>query len=300
MHVVIAGGSGFIGANLTQVLLKQQHQVTILTHSEVHKVLSRLSKHYVFAKALLDAEFAPNRDITVMPYEDYSGEGDVLINLAGESLGAKAITMRRLHQLEKSRTTVLDDLASQVALPPIFIQASAVALYPNSDLSQDESAPTTGEGEIADLARLVESKAQALNEQFHFKHFYLARFGIVLHRSGGLIKKASFLPPFTVIRGDNTIPFIELNDAIEALLLLCNGAIESGPVNFTSPCAATLKELLRCCYKHSRLPQLPIITGFLRHSDRRIQLLSANQHIEPKVLLQNQFKFKHADISSID
>ena len=108
------------------------------------------------------------------------------------------------------------------------------------------------------------------------------------------------IPPFTVIHGNNKIPFIELNDATSALLKLCEGTIVSGPVNITSPKSASLQELLHCCYKHSKLPQLPIITGFLRLGDRRMQLLNADQIIMPHVLLDAGFKFTHADIDSIN
>lgn len=298
MHVVIAGGSGFVGAYITQLLLAQQHQVTMLSHSDLHKVRTRLAKHYPYAQAT--PVFAPPTDFTLMSYEEYNGEGDILINLSGESLGAKPITTRRLQLLLSSRLKVLEMLSEQLALPPIFIQASAVAVYPNGTYSQDETSPTQGDNDIAKLALQVEARACALNEQFKFKNFYLARFGIVLHRDGGLIKKASLIPPFTVIHGNNQIPFIELNDAAMALLKLCEGEMPSGPVNLTSPHYANLKDLLHCCYKYSKIPQLPILTGLLRFGDRRVQLLRADQQIVPQALLDAGFKFAHADIDSID
>lgn len=297
MHVVIAGGSGFVGAYVTKLLLAQHHQVTMLSHSELNKVRARLAKHYPYAQEV--PEFAPQTDFTLMSYSDYNGEGDVLINLAGESLGAKAITSRRLRLLRNSRLDVLDLLSTQLALPPIFLQASAVAVYPDSNDPQNESAQTLGSNDFAKLALEIEERANALNQQFKFQSFYLLRFGIVLHRSGGFIKKASFIPPFTVIQGNNKIPFIALEDAAQAILKLAQGTIPSGPVNLTSPKSATLKELLYCCYKNSKLPQIPILTGFLHLSDRRSQLLSGNQNIMPDVLLRAGFKFSHADISSI-
>lgn len=298
MHVVIAGGSGFVGAYVTKLLLAQKHQVTMLSHSDLNKVRARLSKHYAYAHEI--PEFAPQQDFTLMSYSEYNGEGDVLINLAGESLGAKAITARRMRLLRSSRLDVLEQLSTQLALPPIFIQASAVAVYPDSLEYQNESSPTLGSNDFAHLALEIEERAKVLAQQFKVQHLYLARFGIVLHRSGGFIKKASFIPPFTVIQGNNKIPFIELDDAAQALLKLCTGSIASGPVNLTSPKSATLKELLHCCYKKSKLPQIPIITGFLRLGDRRSQLLSCNQVIMPNVLLNAGFKFNHADINSID
>ena len=291
MHFVIAGGSGFIGGYLTRLLIDQCQQVTIISHSDPAVVKARLHKHY----HLNDQNF------TLLNYQEYQGEGDILINLAGESLGAKAITTRRLNILRKSRFDVIEELTNKDKLPPIFIQASGISLYPNQAEPQGEHAPTTGTGEIATLARDLEERAEELVEKHHTPHYYWARFGIVLHRSGGFIKKASFIPPFTVIHGDNKIPFIELNDACNALIFLAQNAdkITSGPVNFTSTSPATLKELLHCCYKTSKLPPIPIITGFLHLGDRRMQMLNCDQTILPEVLLEHGFMFQTPLIADV-
>ncbi len=291
MNVVIAGGSGFVGCRLAQMLVDQHHEVTILTHSDLIKVSARLTKHQFDVAT-----------VKLISYEDYDGSGDVLINLAGESLGAKPITTRRLGLLLSSRLEVIAQLKAKPQLPPLYLQASAVAAYnEKSAARQDETSAATGSSEIAKIAHQVEQAAHELCSQHHIEHYYLLRFGIVLHRSGGLIKKAASTPPFTVIHGTNLIPFIELNDACHAIIFLCQhqDEINSGVVNLTSPKSATLKEILQCCYKNSRLPPIPIITGFLRLGDRRIQLLEADQLVIPKVLLDHHFVFHAANISDI-
>ena len=289
MHVIIAGGSGYVGGYLAHNLVEQHNQVTILTHSDINQVAARLDKHHKLSGK-----------VDIINYHDYNGEGDVLVNLAGESLGAKAISKRRLKVLLSSRIEVLDALSTQMVLPPVFIQASAVAYY-NEDCNEevDETSTDMGKSQIAQIAIKLEERANQLNEQFHFKRFYIARLGIVLSRNGGFIKKAAMTPPFTVIHGYNKVPFIELNDAINALQFLCEKDVPSGPVNLTSPKSATLQELLHCCYKHSKLPQIPIITGFLRLGDRRIQLLTTNQNVVPKVLLNMGFVFHTPNIQNV-
>lgn len=291
MHVVIAGGSGFLGAYLCSTLSLQQnpYKFTILTHSDVEAVRARLAKRYSFSS-----------DTNIITYDDYHGEGDVLLNFAGESIGAKQITTRRLHALLNSRLDVMERLSKLEKLPKIYVQASGVSVYSNSTEPQDEGAPDDADNDIAKMARSIEQRARELNEQFKFEHFYIARFGIIMHRSGGLMKKASHMPPFTVIHGDNHIPFIELNDACAAVKELCTGRIPSGVVNLTAPKSATLKELLNCIYKYSALPQIPVITGFLRSSDRRMLLLSCNQHIVPQALYNAGFKFKCSSINEVE
>lgn len=290
MHVIIAGGSGYVGGYLALSLIEQHNQVTILTHSDINQVAASLDKKHRLSGR-----------VDIINYHEYNGEGDVLVNLAGESLGEKAISKRRLKSLLSSRIDVLDTLSTQMVLPPVFIQASAVAFY-NDDCSDeiDETSTDMGKSDIANIAIKMEERAQKLNEQFHFKRFYLARLGIVLSRSGGFIKKASKTPPFTVINGNNKVPFIELHDAVNALQFLCEKDVPSGPVNLTSPKSATLNELLYCCYKHSKLPQFPILTGFLRLGDRRIQLLTTNQNVVPRVLLNMGFVFHTPNIQNVN
>lgn len=290
MHVIIAGGSGFVGGHLAQTLISQRHQVTILTHSDIAKINARMQKHFELAGK-----------VDILTYEDYNGEGDVLVNFAGESIGAKPITSRRLSLLLSSRLDVIERFKKQLALPPVYIQASAVSLYDeHSDAPQDERSPANGTSEIANLAKKLEEASNELNEQFKFDKYYIARFGIVMHRSGGFIKKAAMTPPFRVIHGDNKIAFIELSDAVNAMMMLCDGALPAGPVNLVSPKPATLQEVLKCCFKHSKLPPIPIMTGFLRLSDRRMQLLSCNQNIQPHVLVANGFTFTHPDIATVE
>lgn len=292
MHYVIAGGSGFVGGYLAKLLISQNHQVTILTHSEIAHVMDRLDRYHQL-----------RGKIEILIYDDYHGQGDVLINFAGESLGSKQITTRRLNLLLNSRLDIINKLKANQYLPPVYIQGSAVSIYPDKTGDNlTEQSSTTGSGDIAELARKVENAAMDLinTRQESIKHYYMARFGLVLHRSGGLIKKASFIPPFTVIHGDNKLPFIELGDAARALILISNGTIESGPVNLTTPYSATLKELLHCCYRNSKLPPIPIITGFLKLGDRRMQLLQADQTVIPQVLLSHDFSFRRPHITDVE
>lgn len=290
MHVVIAGGSGFVGGYFARMLIEQRHQVTVLTHSDIASINARLEKYHGLSGR-----------VNIISYEDYYGEGDALFNFAGESLGAKAITTRRLQLLLTSRLDIIEKLRSLDKLPPIFVQASAVALYNNKSSEPiTEKSPADGDNELADLTRKLEDAANSLNIKFDFKRFYIARFGIVLHRTGGFIKKAAFTPPFTILHADNKIPFIELHDASNALTLMAEGALPSGAINLVSPQSATLKELLHCCFKHSKLPPIPIMTGFLKLGDRRMLLLKADQDVKPKVLLDYGFRFYTPDIADVD
>lgn len=289
MHVVLAGGSGYIGANLCKHFSHKNYQVTILTRQIPAQVSLELHKRYAIDSSRLK----------IISYQEYHGEGDVFINLAGESLGAKPISQRRLATLDNSRCKVLQSLLSYPTLPPIFLQASAVACYPDSTKWQDEQSPTNLQSDFGKIVGHLESAAQELTNHFPLERLYMLRLGIVLSKDGGLMRKLKHVPPFKVMRGSNYVPFIGMADLIQAVDLLLTCKIPSGPVNLVSPTPATFNELLECCFKEAWMPAIPVMNWFLNVGDRRAKLIQANQKIKPAVLLNAGLNFKQANIKDI-
>ena len=88
--------------------------------------------------------------------------------------------------------------------------------------------------------------------------------------------------------GDNTIPYILLNDIVEAFNLIINKML-SGPVNLCSDDYVTLNKLIELCK-----PYCPIAVPCPRkllELDKRGELLLADQKVKPSVLLENGFTF---------
>lgn len=289
MHFVIAGGSGYVGSHLCLYLTSKQEQVTLLTHSNPAVVSRRLFKKY---GAKMD-EYHP------MDYADYHGEGDVLINLAGESLGAKKINTRRMHVLKKSRNDVFEALYNCPTLPKIFMQASAVACYPNSANEQNENSQTDASSDFGGLSLALEENTAKLNEKFHFDAFYNLRLGIVMSRDGGFMRKLNAVPPFKLLNGNNYIPYISLDDVISAIYFLAYNKLNTHAVNLTAPSYASLNEVLQCCFKEKWLPTFPLLSCLLHTGDKRSALMLSDQKIKPQILLDAGFKFKHQNLSDI-
>ncbi len=88
--------------------------------------------------------------------------------------------------------------------------------------------------------------------------------------------------------GDNTIPYILLNDIVSAFNLIINKKI-SGPVNLCSDDYVTLNKLIALCKPHCPIA-IPCPRKLLE-LDKRGELLLTDQKIEPKVLLENGFTF---------
>lgn len=282
MKILVCGGSGFIGRALCRNLIAQNHQVFIYTHSTNVKTIFKTS-------AFLKKTFRSTNFRVVNVYNDFPNV-DVIINLSGESIAKKKLTKDRLDEILQSRIDTIDLLLDEYRLraPKIFIQASATGIY-KDNVSCDETGEL-GDSVYAQICKAIEDKALsfAKNSTFRYSKICLARIGVVVGRGGGLSQNLRFLPKLHFMPGDNTIPYILLNDIVEAFNLIINKML-SGPVNLCSDDYVTLNKLIELCK-----PYCPIAVPCPRkllELDKRGELLLADQKVKPSVLLENGFTF---------
>ncbi|MEQ1839734.1 MAG: NAD-dependent epimerase/dehydratase family protein, partial [Verrucomicrobiales bacterium] len=130
-RVVIAGGSGFLGKSLSDVLLKEGYEVIVLTrnpdqysgvgtavHWDGSTVEERWAKHLEGAAAL--------------------------VNLTGKSVDCRP-TKRNKAEILRSRVEPVDTLGAALLLvsrpPAVWVQAASLAIYGNAgDRICEESA----------------------------------------------------------------------------------------------------------------------------------------------------------------
>src|SRR5437764_652561 len=98
MHVIVAGGSGFIGRHLIPVLLAHSHTVTVLTRAQTpSKRTSEGLLRYVHWNPCAPENGAEHATASVL-----SG-ADAIINLAGANIGSRRWTRARKAHLLNSR-----------------------------------------------------------------------------------------------------------------------------------------------------------------------------------------------------
>ena len=95
MKIVIAGGSGFIGKKLTDLLISEGHEVVILTRKEGNS-----SKGVSYVLWLKEGA-SPEKEL---------GNVDVFINLAGISINDGRWTLKHQEQIYNSRMVATDEL----------------------------------------------------------------------------------------------------------------------------------------------------------------------------------------------
>ena len=291
MKVFITGGTGFLGAALTESLLGQGHSVTILTRSTRNRVL-RLGLAY--------AEGNPTRKGT---WQQEVAKHDVIINLAGASI-FKTWNDRNKEAIRDSRiltTRHLVEAIGEAGKNITLLSGSAVGYYGFRD--DDELDENSAPGDDF-LARVVQDwEAEAKKAEEFGARVVLCRIGVILGRDGGALSKM-----LTVFKwglgsplgsGKQWFSWISLYDLVTIFLYLIENEKISGPVNCTSPNPVTNREMTRALgqalHRPAFLPPVPsfLIRGVLgEFSDVFIK----GQKVMPRKLIESSFIFRFPEI----
>ena len=222
MRVLISGASGMIGAALTKSFAEQGHDVLTLVRPESNR--SGISWHP--GAALED-------------HPDLEGL-DAVVHLAGAGIADRRWTTARKNLLWHSRVESTAHLRSALeernAPPKRFLCASAIGWYGHRDNDILDESSSPGHGFLANLCAAWESSAQS-----NTMASACLRFGLVLDRSGGALKK--MLPPFQLGLGGplgsgrHWQSWIGLDDAVRHIMHLCTAPVEDvrGVHNVVAP-----------------------------------------------------------------
>lgn len=289
MNILLTGGTGFIGSALSQALVKQGHQLTILSR-QPHQTQQAVKFIQNFANLTNFNEF------------------DAVINLAGEPIFDKRWTAAQKQRLRQSRleiTQKLVELIRKSTNPPhTFLSGSATGYYGNlPDFAKNCDEQTACHSSFtAILCNEWEQVAQ--QAQSDKTRVCLLRTGIVLDQNGGALKQ--MLPLYRLGlagklgNGKQNWAWISLEDHIQAMLFLLENRQAKGAFNLVAPepisnaefNAQLAQKLRRPAFFHAPSFALKFILG------ERSQLLLDNQPIIPKKLLELSFQFQHPNLAS--
>ncbi len=288
MHILVTGGTGFIGAALVARLRSLDHDMTVLTRGN-HR--DRPGIRYIGSLEQLGDDAAV----------------DGIVNLAGASLATRRWSRGYKQELVASRLDTTEALLVLIGRlrrkPGVLVSASAIGFYGHhGDEVLDESGPVTP-GFAQDLCARWEQLAQRAEQ--HGVRVCLARFGVVLDRGGGAMEQMAGSLRFGVATwlgdGRQWLSWVHREDAVAAVLTLLERPDLSGPFNITAPGAVTGREFCAAMTRRRRtLVSLPVPAAAMRlmMGEMADEILLHGQRVAPARLQAAGFEFRYPDVDA--
>ncbi|CBA15342.1 TIGR01777 family oxidoreductase [Xanthomonas albilineans] len=288
MHILVTGGTGFIGRALCPVLVQAGHRVSVLSRD-----LLRAARVLPEVHALDDLHRVAS--------------ADAVINLAGEPLSDgrwNAIRKRRFRTSRIGTTRALVDWMERLdptQRPSCLISGSAIGYYGDrrDDVLDEHAGP--GEDFSAQLCR--DWEAEALRAQTLGVRTSLVRTGVVLGHDGGAL--ARMLPPFKLGLGGRMgegrqwMSWIHRDDHVALLLWLLQHGGE-GAYNGSAPAPATNANFARQLAAALHRPALlPMPASALRLAfGEMAELLLSSQRVLPTRAQQEGYVFRYPQLDA--
>jgi uncharacterized protein len=306
MKLVIAGGAGFLGSPLAEVHAEEGHDVRVLTRGL--KPGETRHESGTGVPGITKVGWSPSSgDAAAAAALRASVDGaDVVVNLAGESIGDRRWTPQRKAQLRDSRiipTRALATAITAAANPPkVLISASGAGYYGASgDEPKTEDSPP-GNDFLSHVC--MDWEAEARRAERAGTRVVLLRTGVVLERNGGALPK--MLPPFRFLvggpvgSGRQWMSWLHRLDYIEMVRWIADTPAVEGPVNATAPYPVTNREFAKALGRAMRRPALipapALALKLLLGAERADALLLTGQRAVPTKALSHGYPFRYPEI----
>ncbi len=305
-HVIIGGGSGFIGAALTKALRARGDRVSWISRTP-----------------------GPDR----ITWDELAGNGlpacEAVVNLAGQHI----LDMRRRwddayrDEVIRSRVdttrTLVAALNKSPAPPAVFVSTAGKCFYGTKELDATEAHPELDEDSKpmgldfpAELVGQWEAAADGIDAD-RIRHAKL-RIGVVLGkverkshigRLWQIGRARGFLPiirlPFclglgcVIGTGKQMLPWVHIDDMVGILLHVIDNPQTRGRFNAVSPGIVTNHDFITAFAERLRRPVLwSVPERMVRFivGDERSSILLRGQLVRPKRTLESGYVFKYPEI----
>ncbi len=292
MKVLITGGTGFIGSQVTLKLVNMGHEVVLLT---------RGSKKLPTALDIPGVSSHPYafKEDSHLPL-DLMQQIDGIINMAGEPIFTGRWTEEKKQGIVSSRIPITRQITESIASlkdkkPQSFVSASAVGYYGPREEEELRENDSPGSDFLANLA--VQWEKEALNAEKYGTRTVVLRTGIVLDIGGGALAK--MLPPFKYFiggpigSGKQYVSWIHREDMVNLYIEALLNPELKGPLNATAPNPVTMKELSQTIGKAMHRPSWFPVPGFILKLliGESAQVILTGQKVIPEKLLKQGFQF---------
>lgn len=282
MNILIMGGSGFIGTQLSKHLQELGHHVFVGTRSP-----EKLNAAYPTIAWPLDET------------QDYS-QIEAVINLAGETINQRwnRSAKERIIQSRVETTRLLVHYISEGILKPkSVINGSAIGYYGTSTQDALTEEAAAGDDFLAHVTKAWEREADQLLKLGI--RLVKARIGVVLGKEGGALPK--MLLPYKLYAGGRLgsgkqwVSWIHLDDLVRLFSFCLSQEELIGAVNCTAPHPVQMEQLGRTIAKLLKKPHwLPAPSFAIRLLlGEMADLILKGQQVIPQRALEAGFNFHY-------
>ena len=286
LTIAISGSSGLIGSALVPALEDAGHRVVRLVR---YAPRNANEIQWTPSARLLD--------------ERRLASVDVIVNLAGETIGKRWTSTRR-RAIRESRVRGTETIANAILKgrrPITLVNASAVGYYGSRGAEILDEKSSNGRGYLAEVCRDWEAAAKTASASG--SRIVMMRNGVVLAQNGGALPE--MLRPFKlgvggrIGDGKQWLSWIDLDDMVRAIMFIIDRGEIRGPVNTVAPNPVMNSEFTSTVSEVLRKPALVPVPGFalkLLFGEMASETILASQRAVPGVLTSAGFRFEHPDI----
>lgn len=288
-HVLIGGGTGFVGSALKHLLLSKKFDVTVVSRMPGP---SRITWFDVESNGLPEGVTA-------------------VVNLAGQNIldPLQRWTPGFKQNVWNSRVNTTKTLAKAIACseikPQVFVTVSGVGIYnPCSDEVYDEYSSIGEPFDFLSKLAIEWEKAAALPSEAGVRQAII-RSGVVLGRSGGMIQQL-FIPFFfgaggPIASGKQPLPWIHIKDLCNLFVFTIENPSVSGILNGVAPQVINNQEFTAAFASALNRPAIVRTPEFvlnLMFSKERAKIMTMGQKVAPKRVQELGFTYEYPEICS--
>jgi len=283
MKILIAGGSGFLGTALKNVLFHNSHEVFILTRGSSK---GRNQIHW-------DGK-------TTEGWGHLVDEMDAVVHLTGYGLEHWPWTKRQKQKFEDSRVlpgrALIAAIQSTSRRPKVFLQSSGINYYGLRGEAIADESTSAADDFLAQLTVKWEAATEPVEELGVRR--VVTRSAVVLARKGGLFPLMAL--PIRLFfggklgDGSQAMPWIHLADEVRAMKFLLENEEARGAYNLIAPTPTSNTDFMGAIARALHRPFWFHVPKFLLRLalGEMSVLISEGRYARPRRLLEHGFEFK--------
>lgn len=299
MKLLITGGSGTIGQEITKLALAKKYEVNILTRNKKLRSKNIYLKYYYWNPK--------NEEIDKECFKDVNS----VINLAGFSvfnLWTKKNKLKILNSRINSTSFILKYIRENKINIKSFVSASGIAAYPNSieKKSSEFDSVNLKDSFINQVVLKWEEKVFEYDKILPNISFSVLRVGLVLSKFDGLFQVSKKLAKYYLLSplgaGNQWQSWVHVEDASNIFLNSAKNNIR-GICNVVSPNPISQNELIKkiAIYNRSKIlfPNIPKVLVKIFFGEMS-ELVLSSQKVISNNLINYDFIFPDIDAALKD